>query len=771
MYIQDFDSFINEGLMDNGNIIKETFIKKGSRTVIVKNENGKTETITIEPGEVIKTVEDAVDSLSFDFGSFFDFVSEFTIIYFWFDKHCKTMCVDDHMNIYISVPFVKVALEMNKELIRAVIMHEILHVAFNHLERGKRWLVSQNKPFNKETAHDNNLAADIEVNLALISKRIISFDNLVSKIKGLYLDEYSANVPPMEVVLEDERAMQKLRSLCPLEDEEQQPRENKKIKTSEEFDKGYVEMKNKITELVNKYGVEKAIEKLREIGALSGVKPTISDDIDFDDVLGMSFVVLKTFEEFINESKETESSEGYSTKEDGYREAIKKSLGEMLSALNQDGIENGEDGEDGENGDDSNQEIETGINQDDLEPMNLPGKKQKGKKSNGKPFPSNVNQNGDNGDEGDEGDEGDDSGSGDNENENKTSDGEKNTTGKNAGSSKNNGFGKNGRSEIEVSFGGSKTGEFTDSKSNTAKSLKDTIKDSYGKDFEKIMDVIKENAAVNTKEMIEKKCETAFNSLSSTDSLKLIWKKSKDNEKKYKAMWKKILKNFLDKKTRRAGEDIRDNRIKWGERRRLSIGMMSPKYLKKAQENQDLNAYIDISGSVDMKLLELVAQSLVVFLKEYQYSGINIIPWGDNSNGSYRVSPISKVGKERAADEIISYINKGINELSRGTSLRKACVPEMITNIQKIRNRENVDDIHIVISDGDTGSDQKGIEKFIYSTLTDKENPNRVDNKKAQKAIENCIWMLYDCRDEESWKQEIKNGRLVFISSKNFIPE
>lgn len=240
MYIQDFDSFINEGLMDNGNIIKETFIKKGSRTVTVKNEDGKTETITIDPREVIETVEDAIESLSFDFGSFFEFVSEFTIIYFWFDKHCKTMCVDDHMNIYISVPFVKVALEMNKELIRAVIMHEILHVAFNHLERGKRWLVSQNKPFNKETAHDNNLAADIEVNLALISKGVITSGNLVSKIKGLYLKEYSANIPPMEVVLEDESAMEKLRRLCPLEDEEQQPKEDKKIKTSEEFDKGYV---------------------------------------------------------------------------------------------------------------------------------------------------------------------------------------------------------------------------------------------------------------------------------------------------------------------------------------------------------------------------------------------------------------------------------------------------------------------------------------------------------------------------------------------------
>jgi len=109
--------------------------------------------------------------------------------------------------------------------------------------------------------------------------------------------------------------------------------------------------------------------------------------------------------------------------------------------------------------------------------------------------------------------------------------------------------------------------------------------------------------------------------------------------------------------------------------------------------------------------------------------------------------------------------------LSRGTELRGACVPELIKNIESIRKREEADDIQIIISDGDTGDDQNGIEELIYSVLTANGNPNRLSAKNANIAVKNCIWMLYDCRNEESWKRAIKNGKLVFISSKNFIPE
>lgn len=768
MYIKDFDSFlsnacaINEGLMDNGKTIKRAFIKRGSRVI-----NG----VEVDPEKVIDAVEDAILNLSFDFGSFFKFVNNFTIIYFWFDKHCKTMCVDDHMNIYISVPFVKFGLKMDKKLIGAVIMHEILHVAFNHLDRGKRWLITKNKSLTKETAHDNNLAADIEVNIALLKKNVIMVDELVGKIEGLYLKEYSGSVPPMETILEDDEAMKKLRAMCPLEDENSKPKEEKTIETTSEFDKGYVEMKNKITELVNKYGPEIALEKLREIGAVDGVEATVSDDINYEDVLNMNFLVLKTFEEFINEAKENEQN-NMVTKEDGYREAIKKALKEIQSALNQD------DNDDGDESHGGGPKIKTNIKEDDLKPMNLPGKKKKGKENGGEEgLPSNVNQTEEDGnkDDGNDKKEGNDNNDG-NGGENNGS--EENNKGKGEG---NGGKGNSGETvkdsikdsgmnkDIDVSYDGMKTGEYVDSNSKMTKSLRHTIQDDYGEGFKDVEKIIKSNIENNTKEKIEQRKKEAFARLSKDDALRKAWEEGKKAEEKYKSIWKKVLKRFLQKRTRRAGVDVKDKRIKWYDTRRMSVGQISPQNLKKAQDVQDINVYVDVSGSVysNMELMKLIAQSLVAFLVEFKYSGINVIPWASTSTGIHKVGSVSEIGKDKAVEQIIDYIQTGADECGGGTELRKACVPEIVATTFQYEKRQKKDDVHIIITDGYTSPDENGIERYIESCINSYQKSS--SSSLAKNVVKNCIWFLYDNESEE-WKNNITQGDLVMISSKNFIP-
>lgn len=774
MYIKDFDSFlsntcaINEGLMDNGKTIKRAFIKRGSKVI-----NGE----EVDPEKVIEAVEEAIKGLSFDFGSFFRFVNNFTIIYFWFDKHCKTMCVDDHMNIYISVPFVKFGLKMDTKLIGAVIMHEILHVAFNHLDRGKRWLITKNKPLTKETAHDNNLAADIEVNIALLKKNVVLVDSLVNDIKGLYLKEYSGSVPPMETILEDEKAMEKLRAMSPLEDDENGFKNDKTIETTSEFDEGYVEMKNKITELVNKYGPEVALEKLREIGAIDGVEATVSDDIDFNDVLNMNFIVLKTFEEFINEAKENEQNEQNNmvTREDGYREAIKKALQEIQSAMNQD--------DDLDNDDDytnpgGGPKIKTNIKEDDLKPMNLPGKKKKGKENGGEEgLPSNVRQEGENTEDGEktDGKEG-----GDNKEDGKG--GEDNNS-QEDGNNKSKGSGGGGNSgnikdsikndgmdnDINVSYGGMKTGEFVDSNSKMTKSLRKTIEKDYGEDFKDIEKIIKSNVENNTKEKIEQRKKDAFARLSKDDALRKAWEEGKKAEEKYKSLWKKILKRFLQKRTRRAGVDVKDKRIKWYDTRRMTVGQISPQNLKKAQDVQDINVYVDVSGSVysNMELMKLIAQSLVAFLVEFKYSGINVIPWASTSTGIHKVGSVSEIGKEKAVEQIIDYIQTGADECGGGTDLRRACVPEIVATTFQYEKRQKKDDVHIIITDGYTSPDENGIERYIESCINSHQKSS--SSSLAKNVVKNCIWFLYDNESEE-WKNNITQGDLVMISSKNFIP-
>lgn len=768
MYIKDFDSFlsnacaINEGLMDNGKTIKRAFIKRGSRVI-----NG----VEVDPEKVIDAVEDAILNLSFDFGSFFKFVNNFTIIYFWFDKHCKTMCVDDHMNIYISVPFVKFGLKMDKKLIGAVIMHEILHVAFNHLDRGKRWLITKNKPLTKETAHDNNLAADIEVNIALLKKNVIMVDELVGEIEGLYLKEYSGSVPPMETILEDDEAMKKLRAMCPLEDENSKPKEEKTIETTSEFDKGYVEMKNKITELVNKYGPEIALEKLREIGAVDGVEAMVSDDINYEDVLNMNFLVLKTFEEFINEAKENEQN-NMVTKEDGYREAIKKALQEIQSALNQD------DNDDDDESYGGGPKIKTNIKENDLKPMNLPGKKKKGKENGGEEgLPSNVNQTEEDGNKEDgndkkEGNDDNDGNGGENNGsgENNKSKGEGNGGKGNSGeaikdSIKDSGMNK----DIDVSYDGMKTGGYVDSNSKMTKSLRHTIQDDYGDGFKDVEKIIKSNIDNNTKEKIEQRKKEAFARLSKDDALRKAWEEGKKAEEKYKSIWKKVLKRFLQKRTRRAGVDVKDKRIKWYDTRRMTVGQISPQNLKKAQDVQDINVYVDVSGSVysNMELMKLIAQSLVAFLVEFKYSGINVIPWASTSTGIHKVDSVSEIGKDKAVEQIIDYIQTGADECGGGTELRKACVPEIVATTFQYEKRQKKDDVHIIITDGYTSPDENGIERYIESCINSYQKSS--SSSLAKNVVKNCIWFLYDNESEE-WKNNITQGDLVMISSKNFIP-
>lgn len=756
MYIKDFDSFvsntcvINEGFVDNGKTIKRAFIKGGPRVI-----NGE----EVDPKEVIDVVEDSIDSLSFNFGSFFKFVSDFTIIYFWFDKECNTMCVDDHMNIYISVPFVKFGLNMDKTLIGAVVMHEILHVAFNHLDRGKRWLVTKNKPLNKETAYDNNLAADIEVNLALLKKNIITLEELTNGIKGLYLRKFSGNVPPMEVVLEDDEAMEQLRKMSPLK-KNNPAYDNKVIETTSEFDEAYVEMKNKITEIVNKYGPEKTLEKLREIGAIDGVNPTVNDDINFDDVFNLSFLVLKSFEEFINESKETDAKNGMETKEDGYREAIKKALKEIQSALNPEGIVD-------DNNKGGSPQIKTNIKDSDLKPMNLP-KHKGGKKSEEKNIglPTNVNQEtGDDEDNNDDKKDGNKNNKYDNDNKHNKNGIDKGFKGDLRKNIEEEGVGK----DIDISYGGLKTGEFMDSDSNVSKSLRDTVRKDYGDEYKEIEKIIKNNIKNNTIEKIEQRKKEVFSRLSQNDILRKVWEEGKKSSEKYKSLWKKILKRFLQKRTRRAGVDVRDKRIKWYDTRRMTVGQISPQNLKKAQDIQDINVYVDVSGSVysNMELMKLIAQSLVTFLDEYKFSGINVIPWANDSTGVHKVDPVSKIGKDKAVEQILEYIETGASECGGGTSLRGACVPEIVTTTFQYNNRQKKDDVHIIITDGETSPDENGIEEFIEYCIN---NYQKVETSSlAKNVVKNCIWFLYD-NESDNWKKSIKQGELVMISSKNFIP-
>lgn len=765
--IKDFETFIyiNEGIEDAGaNAINKAFIKRPP----IDMGGGE----LVERKEIVNVVREAISRLSFEWGSFFKFVSNFTIVYILDDPNCDTMAVDEHMNIYMDARFIWKNLKHDPILVGVVIMHEILHVAYNHIERGKRWLVSNHKGVSKETCHDNNLAADVEVNISMVRKGIVNKNTLKEDIAGLYLDELEGNVPPMESVLENEELMEKLRRMSPLAKNNQTDtnNNNEEIVTTSEFDEGYIEMKNKIAELVNKYGPEETINKLREIGAIEGINVKPTEDFNSDDIFALNFLIIKSFDEFINESNEGNKT-GFSTKMDGYREALKKAMEEIQSSMS-DSSDNGESG----NG--NSQNIKTNIDQSKLKPMNLPkNKNSKNNKGSGGDggLPTNVNQ--DSGEENDSNDSSEQNSSND-----KIVDGNKSNeqtgSGSNGGSDKQTGeyadaFSKKSTKDtkVDVSYGENKdgsignTGKFLEP--NAAEKMRDTIKKTYGEYADDVEKQLKKNSIINTENKIEEKRKEFYNSLGKNDVIKTIWDEAKKSERKYLSMWRKILQKFLSKKTRRAGQEAEDKSdTRWGERRHMSVKVMSPYYPKIGKDVQDINVYIDVSGSVSSAdvLLQLIAQSLVTFLKHYSYSGINIIPWANISTGIHKVEAIKSGSMKKATDEILKHISDGIGQCGGGTKL-SSCIEEIGETTFQYKYRKKKDDVHIIISDGDTDGYECGVEDKIMSEIE-----RRGGNSSLQKTVvENCIWMIYDNKGD-SWDNNIKLGKLVKISSKNIIP-
>ena len=773
MYIKNFENYIiNEGIEDAGaNVINKAFMSRPP----IDMGNGE----IVERKKIVKTVRDAITFLSFDWGSFFKFVSNFTIVYILDCPGCQTMCVDDKMNIWIDARFIWVDLKHDPKLVGAVLMHEIFHVVYNHIERGQRWVVSQNKQMTPETNHDTNLAADVEVNVSLVRKGIIKKDTLKNEIRGLYLDKLENNVPPMESILEDEKLMNELRKMHPFKNntQEKNNKENE-ITTTSDFDDGYVEMKNKITDLVNKYGPEKTIEKLREIGAVEGINPKPSKDLNPDDVFALNFLTIKSFDEFINES----NSNGYSTKMDGYKAAIEKAMQEIMSAINGGGVSDDEKNNNSPN-------IKSNIDQSKLKPMNLP-KKENSNDNNSKSgsdsgLPSNVNQDSSgkqdskNSQDGQKGPGGQDSQAGQDGQD--SQDGQKGPSGQdsqdgqagNKGDSGNNAFSntKKIKGTIDISYDGKKdgigkTGTFINSEESDK--LSDSLKKTYGEHTEKVLNQLEKNSIINTKEKLEQKRKELYNSLGSNDIIKQIWDEAKKSESKFKAMWKKMLKRFLSKATRNAGKDVKNmNDTRWFERRHMTIKTMASYHPTIGNDVQDINVYIDVSGSVSSAelLLQLIAQSLVTFLKTYNYSGINIIPWASESTGIHKVESIKSGSSQKAIDEILKHINDGIGQCGGGTNLN-ACLNEIVETTFQYKNRKQKDDVHIIISDGETFGDENGVENKIMKKVMEKGGNSSL----AKKVVKNCIWMIYD-NNGTSWDNAIQDGELVKISSKNVIPD
>ena len=774
-YSNELQTIINEGLLDAGqNKLNRAFLNMGP----IPLSNGE----YINPKDIVDIIKETIMFLSEEYRTYFSFVKDVNIIYLINCSQCRTMAVDANMNMYMDVLFIYKNLKMDKELIGAVIMHEIFHIIYNHIERGKNWLSAHGK--NIETDFfDTNLAGDIEVNTTLVKKNIISKERLINEIHGLFIDKVNDNgnridVLNIEAILENEKMMEKLRSMAKKPQEQNGDGNDTSIDTTDEWDNGYKQGWDKIAELTEKYGAEEVFKKLQEKGIINETGQ-LNSDINMDDILGIQFIHIFNFDEFINESKNSNGQ--FKTEEDGFFQGVKNAITQIASSLGKNAGGENAGGGDTLNGKNNSPQINSKLSNDDLKSLKLPpsdSTNQQQSQNNG--LPQNVqsdnnqsqqqNGNSNNGESQTSGSQsqqqsGNSNGGKDNldADANTLLDDLKNKS-KNAQGNVGYKDQPDGNDSSNSEIGN--TGTIFDEKQ--ASKINKALKESgYSQeDIDTINDVIEKNKTLNSKEGVELKKKQLYNKLPSSDPVKKYLDKIMVEESKYKNIWKKIMKEFLSKKSRRAGDDVLSNRFDWKNKRQLSIGRIAPNNLKDAQEPQDINVYVDVSGSVNIELLEIISQSLCIFAKDFKYSGINIIPWASYSNGSHKVESLSKSNPDKIAKEILGYISEGINECGGGTDLHRACVPEIVASVAD-KKRKKKDDVHIIITDGQTGGDEKTVEDLIQQVTLQKTKNSHYGKTIAK----NCFWMIYDADnyDKKSWEESIKLGKLIFIVSSTVI--
>lgn len=750
-HYDEYISILNEDLVHGEqSVLNRSFMNCGR----IEFEDGS----SVTPKEIVNAVNSALIWLNSEYTRTFIFAKNtLNIIYLAHSNKIKTMSIDKNMNLYMNAGFIYHTLKMDKELIAAVIMHEVFHALFNHIDRGSNWLMAKGKSKTPQNWHDTNLAADVEVNRTLVRIGLIDENRLVNEIEGIYLKkkDEGRDIVPMEVILDDENYMNKLRSMCPqTPNPERSMDKNTTIETTEEWDKGYKDAWNKIAELINKYGHEGAWQKLMDAGIVNAVGE-IYKNKNIEDIKMIEFLTVKSYDNYINENLEDTPSDKGKTYDDGYMTALGQLISKLYNSINpQETLENPGNFE-------GSPKYKSNLNDDELdeiefpEPKNGNEKKEDGDES----LPQNIKQKSKNQHDSDSSDK-HKSGKGNSKNNNEQTEDTSDKLIDDIGKRTNDGKNKVSTSQ-EIEYGGvGGTGSFQE-EGLSDEDLKDS---GYSdEDIAEINKIRESNETNNSKANIQKQIDIMKKNLSENDIIKRTLNAIEIESNKYKNLWKDILEDFMSKKTRRAGRDLPNGRNDWINKKNIARGEYGIHRRNLAQDPQDVNVYVDVSGSMDLELLEIISKSLVIFTQQWEYSGLNICPWASRNNGVHKIDEFYNKSESDITKEILEIISKGEGECGGGTSA-SAAISAMIDVVDESLNdpdKDEKDDIHIIITDGyfDFNDIENRISQSIMKTIH--------RNDVANNAPENTFWMIYDASDglKDEWKNEIKKGKLIFINS------
>lgn len=701
----------------------------------------------IDPKEIITIVNKALETMKYHMPTLCEiFLEEDKIIYTLDDSFCSTMCVNEKLFIFVNAKFVKGFLQMNHKYVAIILFHELFHIVYNHVERSKNWLAAQGKPMTRENWRDTNLAADAEVNKTLILKDLCSENVLRNELLAVMLDRKSSISITMEMILESPELMEQLRKGAtpppgggggggtggtgggPEED----------IETTPEWDEGFKKGWDKIAELIDKYGAKDTYKKLIDNKIINSDGEIITKDIN--DLLNMNYIV-KSFSTFLFESKDNE----FKTYDDGVMKGVAMAAGALKNALYPPVGPPPPPPPGGGGGGGGGGQIKTGLKDDDLRKLKLPpqkGGQQGGQQGGEGGIPQNIEQDIED-TEGPDGQVHKPGGkSGGNSNsliddlEKKLRNGGSNSKPKELPKSNNGGDGVGG------------TGSFMD-ESNENKIKQSLKRSGYSDDdVKKIVDEVR-SENTNSSENLKKRREELRASIKSPiDKIGQLLDAIDVSSKKYKNVWESIMKKFMQSSSRYALKGVTDyDNIRGYRPGRHNKDIYSVKYPSRKGEPQFVNMYVDTSGSMDKELIEIIAKSLVIFCDSYKYTGINVIPWSDSSPGALKIEMMKSNSKEKITKDILGYLGEN---MSGGTDLKKAFFPQLVDLVERSKKK---DDIHIIITDGETFGTETEIEGLIK-------------NECGVNIAKRCFWMIYTTNysTHDSWEKSIETGQLVFLN-------
>ena len=524
--------------------------------------------------------------------------------------------------------------------------------------------------------------------------------------------------------------------------------------------------------MINKYGSKGAWQKLMDAGIVNAVGEIYTNK-ETNDIMALEFLTVKSFEDYIIESLNPGEEEYGKTYKDGFMNAFGKLVKKLYSAMNPSDNPEGPEGPEGPEPPKGGKKLKSNLPEDELEPIEFPEQKGKKKKKgdDGDDVPEPIIGQGEDEDENE--DEEDKSKKkkgagkgGSSKTDDELTDADRNKLADDINKRTEGGTKKvSTKQNVEYS-GGLGTGSFK----KEGLSDRDLKESGYSdEDIDEINKVRDLNKTKNTKARLDRERDVAKRNLRHDAGSSFIAKQMDNIEvesEKYKNIWKKILEEFIAKKTRRAGRDTPEGYNDWVNKKSISRGEYGIHHRMIAQDPQDVNVYVDVSGSVDLKLLEIICKSLVIFTQEWEYSGINICPWA-SSNGAGGVKKIRDFydkNENEITDEILKTISEGKAKCGGGTTSDAAisalldCIQESLKDDEK----EAKDDIHIIITDGQL-DDISNFENKMSSAI--RHTFNRPDV--AENAPKHTFWMIYDASEgtRKEFEEEIKEGKLIFISS------